>query len=160
MNLLPFRHKSISKVVSGFQVMDPDGSHSSFFFFIAILQCDKSPTKSHISKANTDVFRKTHCWNCCQSSSHHVLIQGSSFKHRQIILQLMVVLSCRLTMGYHSSCVSIQMWTRTYTNARSVSHLGSVAGDLGTKRKRRGVCKTEVQVRKTEFITHLKRVYM
>lgn len=38
-----------------------------------------------------------------------VLIQGSGFTHRQIILQLMVVLSCRLTMGYHSSCVSIQM---------------------------------------------------
>lgn len=26
-------------------------------------------------------------------------------------------------MGYHFSCVSMQMWNRTYTNAQSVSHL-------------------------------------
>lgn len=74
--------------------------------------------------ANADVSRKTFC----QSSSSDVSIQGSSLGHRQITLQSMVVLSRRLTMGSYSSCVGMQMSTRTYTNAQSVSHLGGWGG--------------------------------
>lgn len=74
--------------------------------------------------ANADVSRKTFR----QSSSSDVSIQGSSLGHRQITLQSMVVLSRRLTMGSYSSCVGMQMSTRTYTNAQSVSHLGGWGG--------------------------------
>ncbi len=42
-------------------------------------------------------------------------------------------------MGYHFPCVSMQMCTRTYTNAQSVSHLGGIAGDLEAETKRKGI---------------------
>lgn len=101
-------------------------------------------------KKKTPYLLRTCRWGrvaSCQSSSHDVLICGSSFRHRQIIVELMVVLSCRLTMGYHFSCVSMQMWSRIYTNAQRVSHLGDVAGDLEAERKRKGDLRW-IQVRK------------
>lgn len=39
-------------------------------------------------------------------------------------------------MGYHSSCVNMEMCTGIYTNAQNVSHLGDVAEDLVAKRKK------------------------
>lgn len=81
-------------------------------------ECKKKKKTWHICWVNTDVSGKSRRWSSCQSSSPDVLICGSGLGHRQIILELMVVLSCRLTMGYHCSCVSMQMWTRIYTNAQ------------------------------------------
>lgn len=42
----------------------------------------------------------------------------------------------QINNGYHFSRVSMQMWTRIYPNARSVSHLGDAVWDLEDKRKR------------------------
>lgn len=50
----------------------------------------------------------SHGRTCQHSSSNDVLISGSH-TDRQIILELMAVLSCRLTMGYHFSYVNMQM---------------------------------------------------
>lgn len=47
---------------------------------------------------------------------------------RQIIPELMAVLSLRLTMGHHFSCVNMEMRTGIYTNAQNVSHLGDSRG--------------------------------
>lgn len=74
----------------------------------ARLQHENARASSHICWVNTDVSRKSCSWSSCQSGSPGVLICGSSFVHRQIILELMVVLSCRLTMSCHCSCVSMQ----------------------------------------------------
>lgn len=50
-------------------------------------------------------------------------------------------------MGYHSSCVSIQMWTGTYTNAQSVGQLGARQG-IWRPRGRGGGWKAQAWVRK------------